>query len=324
MAILKLDDTGGCLKCFSTRLRRIELLNIVYMVILPILVSRTLLLEFRLRQIVVELHSNDVAIKNISDFSIENIEHGKTSFDNIAIIDTKIHGLDLSFSGKEIRKTRVENESEVKSNVVNGEYLFENIQNPYKVSYYNESNPRKLKGKINKEPRAQDFRDHHRNIRHKTSKNFQSDVLGNTLHPLEYKDYTISSRNLLSSVCNMFPMLSPRNNFNNFTFSDRISEILDLIYALSSIQSVHMPGTPQYWAACWLIYDDVNQTETINREVVERYLFGLFLYAMEKETLMPIGHICNYNSNIMNCTEGKQVSQLRFCKSFSTSHLLQS
>ena len=79
-------------------------------------------------------------------------------------------------------------------------------------------------------------------------------------------------------LCYNNPYLEPFNSITgNTDYDERIAELLNMLYTVSSYDDIHNIETPQYKAACYILYDDDAQMTIYNKVVVERYSLYLFL-----------------------------------------------
>ena len=115
--------------------------------------------------------------------------------------------------------------------------------------------------------------------------------------------------------CTSKPNLNPMNGINGNVYDERISKSLELFESLSSHNTIHNDKTPQYKAACSILYDDVNDMNVEDELILERYILYLFLISTEilkwKETL-PL-NFCDAVG--VNCEDG-YIVELLFRKFF--------
>lgn len=95
--------------------------------------------------------------------------------------------------------------------------------------------------------------------------------------------------------CNGLPILSPANNLNSFIYDDEMAKTLDLIFSLSAMGMLVNPRTPQYRAACWVLFDDTDRISIEKQYLVERYALGVLFYTIGygDELLISIA-TCDY------------------------------
>jgi len=117
-------------------------------------------------------------------------------------------------------------------------------------------------------------------------------------------------------ICPLNPILSPMNAFNEHEFDENISNKLDLIYSLSSFDKVHNPSTPQYKAACFMVYDDTNDSQVLNNQWIERYAFCVFLYSIQQLAELIPRHICDYDENRFECDDLGNIKAIEYSKNF--------
>ena len=108
--------------------------------------------------------------------------------------------------------------------------------------------------------------------------------------------------------CDELPLLSPANHLNNFQYDETMERTLDIIVTLSSMDLLHDYDTPQYKAACWILFDDIHQLNTTYEHFIQRYVMAVFLYTINpnKEDMLP-PNTCDHQ--IIACDgEGKITS----------------
>ena len=88
------------------------------------------------------------------------------------------------------------------------------------------------------------------------------------------------------------PMLSPLDAANNFTYSEEILKKLSILYGLSTLESLNNRNSPQYKAACWLLWDDPSKLKADDTLLIERYALATFFYSQGKEGIHPPIDIC--------------------------------
>ena len=81
--------------------------------------------------------------------------------------------------------------------------------------------------------------------------------------------------------CDTKPNLSPINSISNYTYDDRVAQILDKLYSITTLELINARANPSYRAACWLLYDDDLKIEPGNRFLNQRYVLAVFLFAIE-------------------------------------------
>ena len=66
------------------------------------------------------------------------------------------------------------------------------------------------------------------------------------------------------------------------------------IRSLSSYDTLSNIHTPQYKAACWILYDDVRKASVEDKLMLERYALGVILYCTNLDAeMMLVGDICD-------------------------------
>ena len=100
-------------------------------------------------------------------------------------------------------------------------------------------------------------------------KQFQILELGNNFHKT------------ITKMCATKPLLTPFNPFNNSIYDDRIAQLLQFLHHLSSVKVLQDPESPQYKAACFILYDDhLTMTVASNKYLIERYALFVLFYSI--------------------------------------------
>ena len=85
-------------------------------------------------------------------------------------------------------------------------------------------------------------------------------------------------------ICDKLPLLSPINDMSNFTFDERVHRILLIIQSMTSIDLLNNFNSPQYKAACWILYDDELQMLPDDKLIIERYVLTVFIFATSQNS----------------------------------------
>jgi len=126
--------------------------------------------------------------------------------------------------------------------------------------------------------------------------------------------------------CDKLPQLIPTSFVNNFVFDEAIERKLDAIYSLASMDTItNDPFSPQYQAACWVIFDDkvayTNEEDSSNSSIMiddefkERYILALFFFATEQDIEKLHAKTCEYDKVRVSCKENR-ITKMDFCKYF--------
>ena len=113
--------------------------------------------------------------------------------------------------------------------------------------------------------------------------------------------------------CEENPILSPTNHLNHFEYDERIDRILGVLHSLSSLELLSYPHTPQYKAACWIIFDDMSEMQVINELFIQRYIMAVFLYTMnpDEQDLLPL-NTCDHQ--IVTCNGDDKITKVELSK----------
>ena len=119
--------------------------------------------------------------------------------------------------------------------------------------------------------------------------------------------------NAIERKCHLHPLLSPMNYFNDFNYKQTLGNNMQIFLAISSMDTLKNFYTPQYKAACWILFDDVMQLSFDDKSLVERYILAVLLYSTNQspEILLP-SNICNFRGIICN-TQG-YIVDIDLCK----------
>ena len=109
-------------------------------------------------------------------------------------------------------------------------------------------------------------------------------------------------------TCGDLPILSSINHKNN-QVDHRLDTIMSVLRTVSSTKSLSHYNTPQYKAACWIMYDDDFQIAPTDRRFLERYVCVVFLYAAGYTDLQLFSKdACDYEE--VSCNSQGHISVL--------------
>lgn len=121
------------------------------------------------------------------------------------------------------------------------------------------------------------------------------------------------NRKLQEKYCDKKPILHPFNDITGNVYDQRVAGLLDVFQSVSSYTAIHDHETPQYKAACFILYDDIKQMPVENEFTVERYVLHLFLssvnYLLNGEEFPE--NPCDLVS-IIDCDKKGHVTKLTF------------
>ena len=92
--------------------------------------------------------------------------------------------------------------------------------------------------------------------------------------------------------CHRSPFLSFIDSVDNFPWNNRSRHIMNDIGSLSSHDTLNNIHTPQYKAACWLLYDDVMKASVEDELTLERYALAVILYSTNRDAEMMLSEDC--------------------------------
>ena len=114
--------------------------------------------------------------------------------------------------------------------------------------------------------------------------------------------------------CYKLPKLSPANHLNKFVFDESVSKALSEIASLSSMEMLQDIFSPQYRAACWLIYDDVYHLSGLSPFPVERYALAVFFFSTKQNIENLQLKTCSDEMNNIECNDQNHIMKLDYCK----------
>ena len=104
-----------------------------------------------------------------------------------------------------------------------------------------------------------------------------------------------------SRRCDERPLLSPRNHLSDFVHDERIATLIEMIHTLSHVEEVNNIYTPQYKAACWILFDDELEMSTADYYFLQRYVLAVLVSSFypNKPIRLP-KNICDHEIVICN------------------------
>jgi len=90
-------------------------------------------------------------------------------------------------------------------------------------------------------------------------------------------------------TCHQLPILSPINKISTFEFDERVGRALNVIHALSSMESIYEKNSIQYRATCFMLYDDARSIRAEDRELVQRYALAVLLFGINEDAEVQLG-----------------------------------
>ena len=109
--------------------------------------------------------------------------------------------------------------------------------------------------------------------------------------------------------CNQLPILSQFNELSNYSYDGKVDKVLSQMISISSLDSIQSVTSPQYRAACWILYEDTFNISVEKKLFLQRYILALFLYATnpEGDILIP-RRTCDYD--IVECNSNGEIIKL--------------
>ena len=136
-----------------------------------------------------------------------------------------------------------------------------------------------------------------RKVKHSQSK-LVSSYNDSKNRKLQFNDtaaFELDKNNLSTKrICDQNPLLFPSNHINNFTYDDKLEQLMILINTISSSNLLHQYDSPQYKAACHLMFEDSNEDVIQIDLLIERYVMLVFLYSttLYDESVFP-SNVCD-------------------------------
>ena len=113
-------------------------------------------------------------------------------------------------------------------------------------------------------------------------------------------------------------VLNPINDLTGNIYNERINKLMEVFESLPSHDAIHNVVSPQYKAACFILYDDVKEMKVEDELTIERCILYLFFLSTELFTWgqsLP-SNFCD--NNVVWCDHDGHILALDFCKSFMT------
>lgn len=143
-------------------------------------------------------------------------------------------------------------------------------------------------------------------------------IQGDTFSDAASYSFFISNQGIVRErLCHKLPMLSSVNRFDSFIQSEREDNIVTKLISVSSLRSLSNHRSPQYKAACWILFDDELQISSENSFLIERYVLALMFYSMsaDAELFIPL-NICNADG--IQCDDEGLITQIKKGELFKT------
>ena len=113
-----------------------------------------------------------------------------------------------------------------------------------------------------------------------------------------------------NTFCSGLPILSPITDMSNFTMDERVHNILHVIHGLSSTEALDNDTSPQYKAACWILYDDELQISPGNDLMIQRYVAAVLIYTTRDNVNAPLPmDTCDHP--ILRCNDEGQITSIK-------------
>ena len=111
-------------------------------------------------------------------------------------------------------------------------------------------------------------------------------------------------------ICPSQPLLAPFHPSNVDAYNETIAKSLDVLKSLSSPDLFQNHNLPQYKAACFVLYDDIRNTQSMSH-LIERYILSVFYFAVGLES--EVMKTCGETSNIM-CNSAGYIERINYGK----------
>ena len=129
--------------------------------------------------------------------------------------------------------------------------------------------------------------------------------------------FDMAAKNDTTSLrrCDERPLLSPTNHLSNFVYDERIVPLIEMIHTLSHVEEVNNIYTPQYKAACWILFDDELEMSTADYFFLQRYVLAVLVSSFyPNEPIQLPKDICDHE--IATCNDDRLITSiaLRECE----------
>ena len=113
-----------------------------------------------------------------------------------------------------------------------------------------------------------------------------------------------------SHRCDELPLLSPINHLSNFEYDERVDRMLDVIQKISSVDLLNRNDTPQYKAACWVLFDDIYEFAVNDNRFIQRYVLAVSLHAIFPSQEVQISrNTCDHD--VVTCNDEGHIIKIQ-------------
>lgn len=147
-----------------------------------------------------------------------------------------------------------------------------------------------------------------------SSEIFVNDRLLVSEHSLSQVDFTLAFLIAIDGTareqrCASNPILYPSQPSNPDFYDNTIAQVLQIIQLLSSPVVLQDTDSPQYRAACFILFDDIQETPEKVSFLIERYAMNVFHFATSQES--EIIKSCAYGDFSATCNENGYIKEIR-------------
>jgi len=127
--------------------------------------------------------------------------------------------------------------------------------------------------------------------------------------PFTYDFFINVENNVFERLCAQKPLISPINDFSQFSFNDRVSRVLNVLNSASSLDDIYTRGSSQYKAACYILYDDPTKIIAEDPVLIERYAAAVTVYATNLYAEIEMGiNMCQHI--LFTCDDDDHITEI--------------
>ena len=230
------------------------ILPIIYLFTTIFLCIKVRTLQHNLDYAIFQIHDIQDG-KYISSLSIQKIEQKMSTFEKkVMKLEKALNSCLECGVDKEIRKSYTDlNERQVSSS---------RLKTPYKIQSFSKS-----------------MLDNEGNINKSNLVNRNNDIKERKLQVNDTSSVIKNNIVLPKRICEQKPLLLPFNHINNYKYDDKVKQILYLVNAITSPDLLVRYDSPQYKAACYLMFEDMYENMIKVDLLAERYVILVLLYS---------------------------------------------
>lgn len=152
----------------------------------------------------------------------------------------------------------------------------------------------------------------------------KNSIEGSIVYDVPDKELSFDQRRLdgftsIHYLCRTVPILSPMNEMNGFNYDEKMQEVLSIINAISAQDALRDFDSPQYQAACLVLYSDLLHSVE-DKLIIQTYALAVLFFSVNKKAenigsdvvvqFLSPSNICN--ASHYDCDEENQVTRIDF------------